>query len=56
MEAIGGISADERVRRMRIPRNAGSVFEQVLQSWSPLKTVIGSEQWDRYRLTNSAAV
>jgi hypothetical protein len=48
MEAIGSISADERVRRMRIPRNAGSVFEQVLQSWSPLKTVIGSGQWDRY--------
>jgi hypothetical protein len=48
MEAIGGISADERVRRMRVPRNAGSVFEQVLQSWSPLKTVTGAGQWDRY--------
>jgi hypothetical protein len=48
MEAIGSISADERVRRMRVPRNAGSVFEQVLQSWSPLKTVTGSGPWDRY--------
>jgi len=48
MEAAKGISADERVRRMRVPRNAGSVFEQVLQSWSPLKTVTGSGQWDRY--------
>jgi hypothetical protein len=48
MEAIGRISADERVRRMRVPRNAGSVFEQVLQSWTPLKTVTGSGQWDRY--------
>lgn len=48
MEAIGRISADERVRRMRIPRNAGSVFEQVLRSWSPLKTVTGTGQWDRY--------
>ena len=33
---------------MRVPRNAGSVFEQVLQSWSPLKTVTGTGQWDRY--------
>lgn len=48
MEAIGSTSADERVRRMRVPRNAGSVFEQVLQSWSPLKTVTGAGQWDRY--------
>lgn len=48
IEAVGGLSADERVRRMRIPRNADSVFEQVLQSWSPLKTVTGSGQWDRY--------
>jgi hypothetical protein len=48
IDAIAGISADERVRRMRVPRNAGSVFEQVLQSWSPLKTVTGSKQWDRY--------
>ena len=48
MEAIGGISADERVRRMRVPRNADSVFEQVLQSWTPLKTVTGSGEWDRY--------
>lgn len=48
MEAVDGISADERVRRMRVPRNAGSVFEQVLQSWSPLKTVTGAGQWDRY--------
>jgi len=48
MEALGGISADERVRRMRVPRNAGSVFEQVLQSWTPLKTVTGSGEWDRY--------
>jgi hypothetical protein len=48
MEAIGSLSADERVRRMRVPRNAGSVFEQVLQSWSPLKTVTGPGQWDRY--------
>jgi hypothetical protein len=48
MEALDGISADERVRRMRVPRNAGSIFEQVLQSWTPLKTVTGSEEWDRY--------
>lgn len=48
MEEVGGISADERVRRMRISRNAGSVFEQVLSSWSPLKTVTGSGQWDKY--------
>lgn len=48
MEAVGGIAADERIRRMRIPRNAGSVFEQVLHSWAPLKTVTGSGEWDRY--------
>ncbi|MBE0502679.1 MAG: DUF4388 domain-containing protein [Desulfuromonadales bacterium] len=48
IDAIAGLSADERVRRMRVPRNAGSVFEQVLQSWSALKTVTGSGQWDRY--------
>jgi hypothetical protein len=48
MEAIGSLSADARVRRMRLPRNGGSVFEQVLQSWSPLKTVTGTGQWDRY--------
>jgi hypothetical protein len=48
MEAAAGISADERVRRMRVPRNAGSVFEQVFQPGSPLKTVIGTGQWDRY--------
>ena len=48
IEAVGGIAADERVRRMRIPRHAGSVFEQVLKSWAPLKTVTGSGQWDRY--------
>lgn len=48
MEAAAGLSADERVRRMRVPRNAGSVFEQVLQSWSAFKTVTGSGQWDRY--------
>ena len=48
MEAAAGLSADERVRRMRVPRNAGAVFEQVLQSWSALKTVTGSGQWDRY--------
>ena len=48
MEPAEGISADERVRRMRIPRNAGSVFEQVLSSWSPLKTVTSSGQWDQY--------
>lgn len=48
IDAIASLSADERVRRMRVPRNAGSVFEQVLQSWSALKTVTGSGQWDRY--------
>lgn len=48
IEAVGGISADERVRRMRIPRNQGSVFDQVLQSWSSVKTVTGSGKWDHY--------
>jgi hypothetical protein len=48
IEAAAGLSADERVRRMRVPRNAGAVFERVLQSWSALKTLTGSGQWDRY--------
>lgn len=48
IEAVAGLSADERVRRMRVPRSAGAVFEQVLKSWSALKTVTGSGQWDRY--------
>lgn len=48
LEAIDGISADVRVRRMRIPRNAGSVLEEALHSWSPLKTVTGPDRWDQY--------
>lgn len=48
LEALDGISADVRVRRMRIPRNAGSVLEEALHSWSPLKTVTGPDRWDQY--------
>lgn len=48
IEPIEGEPADVRVRRMKIPRNEGSVFEDVLQSWSPMKATLGAGQWDSY--------
>jgi len=44
----GGVSADVLVRRMKVPRHCGSVFDQVIDNLSPLKTQLGESTGDRY--------
>jgi len=41
-------SADERVRRMKIPRATDSVLRQALEEMTPLKMAPGKGEWDRY--------
>lgn len=48
IESIGGDLADVRIRRMRIPRHEGSVFESVLDNRAPVKTRLGNSRWDLY--------
>lgn len=48
IESVGGELADVRIRHMKIPRNEGSLFEEVLREWSPMKLKIGKSPWDNY--------
>ena len=41
-------AADERVRRMKIPLTAESVFRLGLREKAPLKTCLGNGRWDTY--------
>lgn len=40
--------ADVRVRRMKIPIAAASIFTQILREMAPLKIRMGKEEWDEY--------
>lgn len=56
LELDGTASADMLVRRMKIPRHCGSVFDQAIQNLSPLKTKLGESTGDRYLRENLGGV
>jgi CheY-like chemotaxis protein len=45
---FSGEVADDRIRRMKIPRNEESVFAVALSEMSPMKLRPGSGHWDNY--------
>lgn len=43
-----GDSADARVRRMKLPRQADSILATAIQRMSPMRGQLGSGEWDKY--------
>lgn len=48
IEPVDGEVADIRVRKMKIPRNEGSIFESLLNDWTPVKVKPRDQHWDNY--------